>query len=298
MPFQRYAILGPGLLGGSIALALRSLRAGVQISMYGRRHEVLDKAMSRHLADRTSTVPSEVIDGAECVILATPIGVMSQLIKQSLHALSPEAIVTDVGSVKAPVVRELETVLADSRAHFVGSHPMAGSEKTGLDAAVPELFHGAACILTPSPHTNLEAMRKIDALWRLLGCMTYEMSPERHDQTVSTISHVPHLLAALLVQLAAEGRGEDGSDTGWMALAGGGFRDTTRIAAGPPEMWTEILLENAQAVEQDLERLGILISESRKAIRSHNWESLRELLTFAKSQREKLPLPRAAHAPE
>jgi prephenate dehydrogenase len=192
--------------------------------------------------------------------------------------LDPFAVVTDVGSVKTSVVTALEPILADS-ARWVGSHPMAGSERTGLEAARADLFQGAACIVTPTSGTDPEAQRVAVEFWTALGCRVRCMSPQEHDRLVGQVSHLTHLaVAALATVPEAQAR----------ELAGGGFRDSTRIAASAVEMWTEILMNNRQAVEAPLGQLIATLEKARAALAKGDEKVLQELLRQANHVRNSL----------
>jgi prephenate dehydrogenase len=228
-----------------------------------------------------STDLEAVAAGAEFCVLATPVGVMGELLRKLLPFLAPRAVVTDVGSVKGLLVPELEGICRESgaTARFVGSHPMAGSEQTGFKAARADLFNGATCFVTPTETTDVEAQALTEDFWRQLGGRVAHARPEDHDPIVARISHVPHLLASILVNLVAEGE---------MDLCGGGFRDTTRIASGSPPMWTEILLENGAAVEKTLADLEKAVAAAREVIASGQEAALFDLLERAKVARDRL----------
>jgi prephenate dehydrogenase len=242
------AILGPGLLGGSIALALKSDPA-VRVSLWARRAAAVQEARALKIADLVTDNAAQAVEGADTVILCVPVGAMADVLSQALPCLSPEALVTDVGSVKKPVCDALNPLLA-GRAFFVGSHPMAGSEKAGISAARPDLFVNSVCILTPEPGlTTTGACSRAEELWTRLGCRVRSLPPETHDEVCALISHLPHIVAAALVQTVATTLPEA------FGFCGPGFRDSTRIASGLPTMWTEILSSNRVAVAASLRRL-------------------------------------------
>lgn len=280
------AILGPGLLGGSIALALRR-RPGVRVAMWARRPEAVDELRARECCDLATDRIEEAVADADLVVLATPIGVMPALAERIVPHLAPFAIVTDVGSVKGPVVAALEPIF-QGRARFVGSHPMAGSEKTGMSAARADLFAGAACIVTPGGRTDAGAAAAVSDFWKSLGGRVHTLSPAAHDEATAWISHLPHLLAATLIEAVAA------HAPGAFPIAGPGFRDTTRVAGGHPEMWTEILGANAGAVRKSLDAL---IEKLRDAARLLDLPAperdprMNAILTHAKTQRDPLGRP-------
>jgi prephenate dehydrogenase len=278
------AILGPGLLGGSIALALRE--RAVPVSLWGRRQEVVQEALAGGFAPFASTDLAAVVAGADLIVLCTPIGSMPALARQMLGVISPETLVTDVGSAKGGVVEALGSIF-EGRARFVGSHPMAGSEQTGLKFARADLFAGAVCIVTPEPRSQPQAVAEISAFWESLGALVRQTTPEAHDRQIALVSHFPHLLAATLVEMVAA------EDPGAFEFCGPGFRDTTRVASGPPPMWTEILLANRQAVRKSTEAMIEKLREIAKMLDSDPPEkAMHHFLTQAKAQRDCLRLPR------
>lgn len=281
------AVIGPGLLGGSLVRAIGS-RTGIgglpEVRVWGRRAEPIAQLGAEGDAAIASTDLAKVSVGADLIVLATPIGVMRSMVEDliGLGAICKGVVVTDVGSVKATVVDSLERPVSDAGADFVGSHPMAGSEKTGLESASADLFVDAACILTPTEATDAASLDRVETFWQWLGSRTSRLSPVEHDRAVAQISHLPHLVSALLVNSVL------GPDAGAGEYAGGGFRDTTRIAAGAPEMWAEILLENRQAVREALAYFHQLTGESLAFLDEVKKEDLLRLLAEAKERRDGL----------
>ena len=213
-------------------------------------------------------------------MLCTPIGAMSGLARQFAPALARTATITDVGSVKAGVVSRLEAILGE---RFVGSHPMAGSEQSGIDAARANLFEGAVCILTPTANSLPEATQRVRDLWKGVGCRMVEMSPGEHDECIARVSHLPHAVAATLVNAINMRLPNVAS------LAGGGYRDTTRIAAGPAAMWREILLENRAGVLAGLEDFSAMLDTMREMLLNGDAAQLELFLERARAIREDLP---------
>jgi prephenate dehydrogenase len=282
---KNIAILGPGLLGGSIALALRE-NTGVEVRLWARRAEAVQEAREMDIADVVTSCVVEAVTGADTVLLCVPVGVMPGLVRQILPALSPTALVTDVGSVKGVVCRQLGPLLR-GRAHFIGSHPMAGSEKAGITAARADLFRSAVCILTPEDkNTSNVALERATAFWEYLGCHIRTLSPEAHDQICALISHLPHLSAAALVNTVREAL------PGAFGFCGTGFRDSTRIAAGLPSMWTEILLSNKAAVADSLRSFISTLENLADQLERGDARAESEIHHFletAKTSRENLP---------
>lgn len=280
---ERVAILGPGLLGGSLAMALVAQQRDVVV--WGRRQQPLDHLKSVcHGVTVESDLDHAVAD-ASLVVLATPIGVMPGLLRSIRQSASSGKLITDVGSVKAPIVAHAETILEGSSHLFVGSHPMAGSEASGIEAATAGLFDGARCLVTPHERSPADAIEKIAAFWKSVAMRVHQLSAEEHDRIVAHISHLPHALASLLVTTAI------GDHPEWAAFCGGGLQDTTRVASGEPHMWTEIFLENRKAV---LESLNAAESELRRLasiIESEEIEALNRFLLEAKELRDSHIVP-------
>jgi prephenate dehydrogenase len=248
------------------------------VRLWARPGKSAEKALRR--CPGVSTNEAEIAREADLCVLCTPIGVMSSLAERIAPALSREATVTDVGSVKAGVVRRLESILGS---RFVGAHPMAGSEQSGFDAARADLFEGAVCIVTPTSSSLRESITKIRHLWESVGCRVVVMSPEEHDERVARVSHLPHAVAAALVN-AINLRVPDAP-----TLTGGGYRDTTRIAAAPATLWREILLENRTELIAGLGDFSMQLEEMRKMLLSNDAAALELFLNRAKSFRENLP---------
>ena len=248
MTYSKIAIIGPGVLGSSIALAMRKKQPGAKIAVWARRSEAADEVREKNIADIASTNLDAVVEGADVIILCVPIGAMTPLAEKIALLSAPGTLITDVGSVKLPVVESLSRIFRE-RGQFIGSHPMAGSEQTGIDAARADLFEGAACIITPEKNSAPHAVDALGKFWSLLGCRTSVLAPDVHDEVVAYVSHLPHLLAATLVNLVCE-QNEDS-----LNFCGNGFRDTTRVASGPPEMWTEIFKGNRGQVKKSVEEM-------------------------------------------
>ncbi len=283
MKFSKVAILGAGLLGGSLAKALAGSPSGLcgQIALWARRDETVEEVKSSVPGVFASTDIRAVVEEAELVIVCTTIGAAREVIEKAKPFLSPFAIVTDVGSVKAAVCQTLSRAL-EGVARFVGSHPMAGSEQSGFASSTAGLFAGAVCVVTPDDGTDAEALKSVEAFWRILGMRVLRLNPFEHDEMIACISHLPHITSACLVQ-AATAEGED-----CLQYSGGGFRDTTRIAEGPPEMWAEILIENRSAVLESLRDLQHEIHTAIELLEKGGRAALRDYLMAARSRRIKI----------
>jgi prephenate dehydrogenase len=278
MDFQKVAILGGGLLGGSLALALGRRFPRLNVSLWARRRETVEAAMDRGIGATDSMAVA--VDGADLVVLSTPVGAMASVLTDAQAAgLSPAALVTDVGSVKATPHRMLQPLLDRSGGHFIGSHPMAGSEVTGIDAAQAGLFEGAACLLTDDAGVGAPWTVRLAGFWEGVGCRVRWLGAAEHDALVARISHFPHLMAAVAARAAladpSEGR-----------FGGGGLRDTTRVAGGDPAMWAEIVLENRAALMPVLAQARQDTSEMLAMLEAGDQEALRQWLAVAKQLRD------------
>ncbi len=287
MDFHRIAILGPGLLGGSLALAIRHFSPEAKIHLWARRGAVVEEIQRRGIADVAATDLSSVLADADLVILATPVGIMEELSQaiRELDGMAPGCVITDVGSVKAPVMTMFSEVLSGSNTHAIGSHPMAGSDKNGIEHARADLFEGAPCVITPSNDggdAEVAAVGRLESFWQTIGMKTFVMLPDEHDRLVARISHLPHLVAAAMVDVAFCDGGKA------VSLAGSGFLDSTRIAAGMPEMWTEILMENRESVMSEVKCLQMKLSETLAFLEEMNEEKLMRFLSEAKASRDSI----------
>lgn len=241
---KRLSIIGVGLLGGSIGLAVKSAAMHCTVVGYGRRRATLKKALASGAIDEAAQNIAQAVEGADLVILCTPVGLFRSVLTEIASALAVGAIVTDVGSTKRSVVRDAAHLLPD-HVRFVGSHPMAGSEKRGVEFARADLFTGARCILTPDELTDSNALASVLTFWQTLGMRTTTLSPDDHDRLVCDISHLPHAIAASLVMMQ-----EDAA----LPLAGKGFLDATRIAGGDGELWRDIFLDNRDRLTASMTR--------------------------------------------
>lgn len=280
------------MIGGSLLRAVRRRWSGITLVAWARRPESVEELRAEpRLVDFASGDVEEVVEGADGVVLAMPVEHMAATVER-IGRLAPDALVTDVGSVKGSVVRGLGPLVAERGGRFLGSHPMAGSEKKGLCHAEAGLFEGAAVILTPdgAETADSEDVSRLTHFWEGLGGRVTILDPDRHDVLVAGISHLPHLAAAALARTVL------GREPGSAALSGGGFRDTTRVASGPEEMWSGILADNAKAVS---EQLGHYIGELqswKEALDSLDRDRLRDLLCEARRLREILPPKGSAEA--
>jgi prephenate dehydrogenase len=282
MVFQKIAIIGVGLLGGSLGLAIKQRKLATKVDGYVRRSASVSECEKFGVVDHATRDIQHAVENADLIILCTPLSRMRELGEQMLSALKPGAIITDVGSVKANVVRELEPIFASVNAHFIGSHPMAGGEKMGVSAAKADLFEKAVCVVTPTSHSNRDALETLERFWKKIGALVLKMTPEKHDDLVSRSSHLPHVVAAeLATYVLSPTHAKEQS-----LLCANGFRDTTRVASGSPEMWRDISLAN----QKNLSRvLGIFIEgleEFRHALDEGNAKAVEEFFEKAKQRRD------------
>lgn len=282
MQFRKITIVGVGLLGGSIGLAARKFRIAGEIAGYVRREKSMAECEKIGAMDYAVTDLLAAVSKADLIILCTPLAQMRPLTEQFLPALKRGAIVTDVGSVKGSIVRELELLVTKAGAHFVGSHPMAGGEKTGVAAARADLFHDAVCVLTPTKKSNAAAVRKLERFWKSLGSRVLKLSPEQHDLFVSRTSHLPHVVAATLANLVLS----PAQPKGQSQLCANGFRDTTRIASGSPEMWRDIMLANRKHVARSVAAFISELHQFEQILKSSNGDKIVKFFETAKLRRD------------
>ncbi len=279
-PFQKLAVFGPGLLGGSICLAAREKRISKKTAVWARRADSAAEILRMGAADEAGTDPGMMVAGADLVVLCTPIGVMSELSNRFLADLAETAIVTDVGSVKGPVVTALEAIFTE-RGKFVGSHPMAGSEQAGLEAATSSLFEGSTCILTPTDKTDPTALQKVGQFWMACGSVLRELSPLEHDRIIGSLSHLPHAVAAALACAASEVCDQPAD------FCGNGLLDSTRIAGGPPGMWTEIFLNNREVLLESIKRMEAQLQRLKQGLSNSDAAAIEQFLSQAKTDRDR-----------
>ena len=281
MPLSSIAILSPGLLGGSLALAVRQRMPGVEIRVWARREESAHQALARGVADIAGTDAAEIARGAGLVIFCMPIGAMAEIAERIAGVVTPETLITDVGSVKQPVVESLGAIFR-GRAQFIGSHPMAGSEQTGIEAARADLFECAVTFVTPEEGTRKETISAMAVFWESMGCRVSITTPRAHDEAAAVISHLPHLAAAALVQTAMQ---ENPAALDWR---GNGFLDTTRVASGPAPMWAEILLQNRDAVKKAIHAMIENLAGVSKLLDAADTEQIEQYLAEAGETRNRL----------
>lgn len=277
--FQRVSILGGGLLGGSIALALQGK---TEVRLWFRKPDAVAPALELGLENATADL-TEAVAQADLLILAVPVGAMPALLEAAVAAgLPADCLVTDVGSVKQTPHSSLASVLEKSGNPFIGSHPMAGSEQNGLASAKPRLFDNAACLLTNDSRASDPLCDKLERFWQSLGCRISWFSASDHDKLVARISHLPHVIAAAGAQVALE-------NPEFGLFGGGGLRDTTRVASGNPDMWAEILTENREAVIPAIHETIAALRDILASLEKPDQELACQWLARAKQLRDTLP---------
>lgn len=280
--FDTSAIIGPGLIGSSIARAARAQGAVGSIVTSSRSPETRQRVAELGIADKVVATNAEAVAGADLVIVCVPIGVCGAVAKEIAPHLKAGAIVSDVGSVKGSIVRDMAPHLPDN-VHFVPAHPVAGTEHSGPEAGFAELFENRWCILTPPEGTDRESVDRLAEFWRLLGANVEIMTPDHHDLVLAVTSHLPHLIAYTIVGTADELETVTRSEV--FKFSAGGFRDFTRIAASDPTMWRDIFLANKDAVLEMLGRFNEDVSALTKAIRRGDGDALSEHFTRTRAIR-------------
>lgn len=285
--FKHVAIIGVGLIGGSLGMILRRKALADHVVGVGRRVENLRTAVALGAIDRYVADPQEGVRGADLVILATPVDTYERHLHEWAHCLAPGVIVSDVGSVKGTLVERSEANMP-AGARFVGAHPIAGKEKTGVAAGSDQLFKGARCILTPTKRTDPAALDQVRQLWESTGSIVLTMDPHLHDQILGAVSHLPHVAAFALMNALAELRDQQVPSLDLTGHSGGGLRDTTRIAGSSPEMWRDIFLWNRDNVVSYIDRYARSLEELKQLIKAGDTAGIEKLLERAKGEREKL----------
>jgi prephenate dehydrogenase len=278
MLFDSLTIVGVGLIGGSVGLAAKARAATRRVVGVGRNPDTLARARELGAIDEFTTDLAAGVRSADVVVFCSPVDQITRQVRQAAQYAMPGALFTDAGSTKGTIVRDLEGKLPD-HVRFVGAHPLAGSEKQGAEYASADLFDGRVCVVTPTANTVPWALERATLFWQALGCTVVKLTPEEHDLALATTSHLPHLVAALLAgQLP----------TKWRPFAASGFRDTTRVAAGDPALWTAICRENAAAISLALDQFDEGLQQLRRAVLNQNEDALTDLLTAGKKVRDAL----------
>jgi len=277
--FNKITILGVGLIGASFALAMKQYGLCHEVVGCGRRKENLQKAKDKTIIDSFELDPAKACDGSDLILFSTPVGSFIDIGKRIRSSLKRGAIVTDAGSVKGKLVYDMETLMPDGIC-FVGAHPIAGSDRSGIDTATAYIFKDAKCIITPTEKTDRDTLESIIQIWKTFGSTVELINPYEHDRIFATVSHLPHLLAYAIMNTVAD------IDSSYLRLCGQGFIDTTRIASSSPELWRDICILNRENLldyiyifQKNLDRLS-------QYLRASDSESLEKEFKKARTLRE------------
>ena len=283
--FERVAVIGLGLIGSSLARAIKAHELAGKIIGHARTSETREKSLALGFIDAAADSAGAAVQGADLVVIAAPVGVNGAIAEEIAPSLSPGAIVIDVGSVKQAVVEAVQPHIPKG-VHFVPTHPVAGTEESGPEAGFAELFEGRWCILTPPPGTDGEAVARITALWQAVGSQVDTMDPRHHDMVLAITSHLPHLIAYTIVGTATDLENHLQQEV--VKFAAGGFRDFTRIAASDPVMWRDIFLANKDAVLEMLGRFDEDLTALQRAIRYGDSQALEDIFTRTRAIRRSI----------
>jgi prephenate dehydrogenase len=278
----RLAVIGVGLIGGSLALALKEAGAVGEVVGIGRGRANLEKALELGVVDRITSDPVDGCREADLVFLATPVLALAEVAASIIPHLKPGTILTDGGSVKGAVVDAVEPLLRPG-IHFVPGHPIAGTEKSGAEAAFATLYRNRRCILTPTPRTDAGALETVRRMWQIAGSKVVDMAVEKHDRVLAAISHLPHMVAYSLVNAVGS---YDRYEENILEYSAGGFRDFTRIASSDPTMWRDIALTNREALIEMMELFEKYLAELKEDVRRGEGERLFEFFQRSKNSRD------------
>ncbi len=282
--FNRMVIVGVGLIGGSLAMAGREKGIVKEIIGFGRGAANLREAVRLKVIDNYTHNITKAVKDADLIVIATPVGSFERCVRQMIPGIKQGAIVTDVGSVKGRLVSRIEGLLPKG-VFFVGGHPIAGKERSGVKAASHRLFEGTKCILTPTKKTDAFSLKKVKALWKAIGAEVVLMDPMLHDKALGAVSHLPHIAAYSLVNTVAEIK-EKGDD--FISFSGGGFKDFTRIAESSPDMWRDIFLNNRENVVAMINQYQKNLNKIKRYIKDGNGRGLIKEFEKARAVRERL----------
>ncbi len=287
--FKRLALIGCGLMGGSFALAARRAGQVGFVSGYSRSEKSARRAQELGIVDEVASSPAEAVRKADLVLLAVPVASTRATLEALMPGLEPDALVMDVGSTKSDVVQSARQALGPRIAQFMPAHPICGKASAGIEHAQAQLYEGQQVILTPLPEHTAAQIERARALWVALTCQVRSMDPDAHDRALAAISHFPHLMAfAFMGSLMQQTEGED-----YLSVAGPGFRDTTRIAAGDPELWTDVMMANATQVLAQSKHLHQSLSELERLIQQGDRSALRVYIEKVSRRRSQWQMGRA-----
>lgn len=284
-PFKQITILGVGLIGASLAQSCKKNRLVERIIGFGRSATNLKKAQERNIIDSGSTDLKTAVTGSDLIVLCTPVGILVERVREMIPFLQDGCIITDAGSVKGPLVEEIDTLIPNT-VHYVGAHPIAGGEQSGLEAANADLLTGAKCIITPTANTQAEALQRVTGFWTEVGMQTLTMDAHEHDTVFGALSHLPHVVAYALMNTVANVKTASHGDI--LSMSGGGLKDITRIASSDPVMWRDICLKNKLPVVTLINQFQSTLENIKTLIEQDQAEALQETFANANVHRGKL----------
>ena len=270
--FKQVTIMGPGLLGASLVLAVKKKLLAEKIVIWARSENTAKNALEKLPVDQVERNPSVSVKGSQLVVLCTPVETITSILNSIIDDLDASCIVTDVGSVKSEICKDAQNLFKKSKSSFIGAHPMAGSEKAGMDHANENLFSNRTCIITPDDNTDSEKLKKLTLFWEHLGMKSILMNPQEHDAKLSQLSHLPHLVSSVLAHSLC-----DKIDEAPM-LSGQGLRDTVRIAGGSPDLWAGIIEQNKINILESVEKFEESFQTVRNLISQNDFNGLQEFL--------------------
>ena len=278
-------ILGVGLIGASLAQSCRQRKLVKTIVGFGRNAANLKKAQEKHIIDSGSTDLKTAVKGSDLIVLCIPVGSLIERIREMVPFLQKGCIITDAGSVKGRLVEEIDALIPDS-IYYVGAHPIAGGEQSGLEAARADLLTGAKCIITPTANTRTEALQRVTEFWTEVGMQTLPMDAHEHDTVFGALSHLPHVVAYALMNTVANVKTKNHGDI--LSMSGGGLKDITRIASSDPVMWRDICLENKRPVVKLIDQFQNALENIKSLIEQDQADALQETFANANAHRGKL----------
>ena len=280
--FKQVTIMGPGLLGASLVLAVKKKLLAEKIVVWARSENTAKNALEKLPVDQVEKNPSVSVKGSQLVVLCTPVETITSILNSIIDDLDASCIVTDVGSVKSEICKDAQNLFKKSKSSFIGAHPMAGSEKAGMDHANEHLFSNRTCIITPDDNTDSEQLKKLTLFWEHLGMKSILMNPQEHDAKLSQLSHLPHLVSSVLAHSL-----HDKIDEAPM-LCGQGLRDTVRIAGGSPELWAGIIEQNKINILESVEKFEESFQTVRNLISQNDFNGLQAFLKQGSKFQENL----------
>jgi len=281
-PFDRVSIVGVGLLGGSLAKVMRRLGLAKSLIGYGRNKANLEEAKNLGIIDQVAPDIQSAVKDADLIVLCSPVRAVSQLVMKMAPHIKPGCLVTDVGSVKEPLVREIIALIPEG-VFFVGAHPIAGGEKSGFRVSSDTLFEGARCIVTPTDKTEQSALKRVVELWETVGMRVSIMDVKEHDFIFGAVSHLPHVLIFALMNTLGSLKSENHDEI--TSFSGAGLKDITRIAGGEPVMWRDICISNKDSILHCLDRFQVTLNQLRSGIEQENGELLTQEFESANEHR-------------